>query len=48
VWPNSVTFDPGLLWLEEEPEPDPLCAEILTATAGCVWWSAPTDTDDED
>jgi hypothetical protein len=39
-------YDPGLRWLEDEPEPDPIAEEILTVTAGAVWWSAgPIDTD---
>ncbi len=39
--------DPGLLWLEDEPESDPIDTEILTVTAGLIWWStAPLDTDD--
>ena len=37
---------PGAIpWLEDV-EPDPIDGEILTITAGAVWWSAPT-ADDE-
>jgi hypothetical protein len=43
-----VTYrDPGLLWLDDEPEPDPVDGEILTASAGLVWWSAPAAEDDD-
>ena len=43
-----VTYrDPGLLWLDDEQEPASEDVEILTASAGLVWWSGPTaDTDD--
>jgi hypothetical protein len=44
----ATYIDPGLLWLDDEPEPDPVDAEILTVSAGLIWWSAPTATDDED
>jgi hypothetical protein len=40
-------YDPGLLWLDDEPEPDPTTPEILTIAGGVVWWTAaPIDTDD--
>lgn len=47
MYPNSVTFDPGLLWLDDEPESDPIDTEILTVTASYIWWSAPTADEDE-
>jgi hypothetical protein len=30
---------------EEEPDPDPTQPELLTVTAGLVWWSCSTDGD---
>jgi hypothetical protein len=45
----EVYLDPGLLGLDDEVEPDPEDAEVLTVAAdGTVWWSAPVATDDED
>lgn len=43
--PNSIAYDPGLLWLDDEPEPDPIGAEILTVAGAVVWWTAPLDLD---
>ena len=38
----TIYTDPGLLWLDDEPEPDP-----IDVAGGLVWWSAaPLDTDD--
>ena len=43
----TIYTDPGLLWLDDEPEPDPIDVEILIVDSGLVWWSAaPLDTDD--
>jgi len=46
-------FSPPPSWYEpldifdDEPEPDPAPAELLTVSDACVWWTAaPIDTDD--
>lgn len=46
-WLPMLSFDPGLLWLDDEPEPDPIDTEILTVAAGAGWWSAPISTAEE-
>lgn len=47
MYPNSISFDPGLLWLDDD-EPEPIAApEMLTMTSHGGWWTAaPFDSDD--
>jgi len=40
-YPNSPSFDPGLLYLEDDQEPDPEDPELLTLTPKGGWWSSP-------
>lgn len=44
----DVYRDPGLLWLDEDLEPDGQQPELLTAGAGLIWWSAADATADID
>ena len=46
--PPARWYEPADPIEDDEHGPDPAPAELLTITAGCVWWTATVDDGSDD